>query len=87
MSRASERTRRPWIFLPSSRLLLKKRAPSLWILDEPYDALDTQGVEAVNGLLADHLARQGSVLLTSHLPLNLLGPVVHELDLQSGTLS
>ena len=69
-----------------ARLALE-RAPSLWILDEPYDALDTQGIEAVNGLLAAHLGREGSVLLTSHLPLNLVGPVVHELDLQSGTLS
>jgi heme exporter protein A len=29
-----------------ARLALE-RAPSLWILDEPYDALDTQGIEAV----------------------------------------
>ena len=38
----------------------------LWILDEPYDALDSDGIEAVNALLADNLARGGSVLLTSH---------------------
>jgi heme exporter protein A len=48
-----------------ARLALERQA-SLWILDEPYDALDSDGIEAVNALLAEHLARGGSVLLTSH---------------------
>ena len=39
---------------------------SLWILDEPYDALDVDGVACVNALLRENLARGGSVLLTSH---------------------
>jgi heme exporter protein A len=56
--------------------------PALWILDEPFDALDADGVVALNGLLADHLTRSGSVLLTSHLPLNaeLLHPTCIDLD-------
>lgn len=37
-----------------------------WILDEPFDALDTEGVRLVNGLLATHAARGGSALFTSH---------------------
>ncbi len=37
-----------------------------WILDEPYDALDVEGVELVSGLLAEHAARRGNVLFTSH---------------------
>jgi heme exporter protein A len=48
-----------------ARLALEREA-SLWILDEPYDALDSDGIEAVNALLAEHLAHGGSVLLTSH---------------------
>jgi heme exporter protein A len=48
-----------------ARLALE-RAASLWILDEPYDALDGDGVQAVNELLHAHLARGGAVLLTSH---------------------
>jgi len=48
-----------------ARLALE-RDPSLWILDEPYDALDVDGVQAVNELLHAHLARGGAVLLTSH---------------------
>ena len=42
-----------------ARLALE-RAPSLWILDEPYDALDTEGVQAVNRLLAAHLGRRAA---------------------------
>jgi heme exporter protein A len=48
-----------------ARLALESDA-SLWILDEPYDALDADGVHAVNELLHAHLARGGAVLLTSH---------------------
>ena len=48
-----------------ARLALEREA-ALWILDEPYDALDTDGMACVNALLHAHLARGGSVLLTSH---------------------
>lgn len=66
-----------------ARLALE-RTPSLWLLDEPFDALDTAGVEAVNHLLKGHLARGGSVLLTSHLALEASGPVATELTLDRG---
>ena len=39
---------------------------SLWLLDEPFDALDADGVERVNALLLQHLQRGGAVLLTGH---------------------
>lgn len=51
-----------------SRLALESK-PSLWVLDEPYEALDTHGVSALNALLDAHQSRGGSVLLTSHIPL------------------
>jgi len=57
-----------------ARLALEDQ-PSLWLLDEPFDALDADGVERVNGLLLDHLQRGGSVLLTSHLALDPSVPV------------
>ena len=62
--------------------LAVEREPGLWILDEPFDALDTDGMAVLNQLLAGHLARFGSVLLTSHVPLDarLLRPVCIELD-------
>lgn len=56
--------------------------PLLWILDEPFDALDIQGVETLDGLLSGHAQRGGSVVLTSHLALTLSNPqpIVVSLD-------
>jgi heme exporter protein A len=56
--------------------------PSLWLLDEPFDALDADGVERVNALLREHLQRGGGVLLTSHVPVDIGDPrpVVVDLD-------
>ena len=63
-----------------ARLALE-RGPALWILDEPYDALDGDGIERLDGLLHEHLARGGSVLLTSHQPPGASAPAMAELDL------
>ena len=65
-----------------ARLALEREA-SLWILDEPYDALDSDGIEAVNALLAEHLARGGSVLLTSHQAAGASAPPMHVVDLDA----
>ena len=64
-----------------ARLAVEDEA-ALWILDEPFDALDADGVATLNQLLADHLARGGNVLLTSHLPLDAerLRPLRIDLD-------
>ena len=37
-----------------------------WILDEPYDALDSDGAAIVDALLVAHATTGGSVLFTSH---------------------
>jgi heme exporter protein A len=47
-----------------ARLLLSS-AP-LWILDEPFTALDTGAVDLLQTLIADRVARGGMVLLTTH---------------------
>lgn len=62
--------------------LAAEQDASLWILDEPFDALDVDGVERLNGLLSEHVRRGGSVLLTSHLSLNttMLQPIEVDLD-------
>jgi heme exporter protein A len=62
--------------------LAAERCASLWLLDEPYDSLDADGVERVNDLLAAHVRRRGSVLLTSHVKLatSLLHPIEIDLD-------
>jgi heme exporter protein A len=48
-----------------ARLALES-APALWVLDEPFDALDVAGTATLHALLAAHRSRGGSVLLTSH---------------------
>jgi heme exporter protein A len=40
--------------------------PVLWILDEPYNALDAAAVESLQALLDAHLAAGGMVVLTAH---------------------
>lgn len=47
-----------------ARLYLS-RAP-LWILDEPFTAIDKQGVAEQEALLAAQVARGGSVVMTTH---------------------
>jgi heme exporter protein A len=66
-----------------ARLALEQ-GPALWILDEPFDALDLAGIEAVNRLLLAHLDGGGSILLTSHTELHGAGPVATELALDQG---
>jgi len=46
--------------------LVGEQDASLWLLDEPFDALDADGVERLNALLLQHLQRGGAVLLTGH---------------------
>lgn len=45
--------------------LLASQAP-LWVLDEPFVALDTKAVDGLRVLLAEHVAQGGMVLFTSH---------------------
>jgi heme exporter protein A len=53
--------------LVQARLLL--RPARLWVLDEPFTALDPAGVALMCELLGEHLARGGMALLTSHQPI------------------
>ena len=47
-----------------SRLLFSKK--KLWILDEPFSALDVKAVEFLQSVIAAHLENQGMVMLTTH---------------------
>lgn len=42
------------------------RPAKLWILDEPFNALDVQAIAQVQNLLKTHLAQGGLLVLTSH---------------------
>ena len=55
--------------------------PSIWLLDEPFDALDDEGVQALHELLSAQSRRGGSVLMTSHQAVALRDPVPQMLNL------
>lgn len=69
-----------------ARLALSLGQP-LWLLDEPFDALDADGVAALNALLAEHAERGGGTLLTSHQALSLAEPVPRIFDLDHHALA
>jgi heme exporter protein A len=48
-----------------ARLALSRSVP-LWILDEPFTALDAAATGCVQGLISDHVARGGAVMYTTH---------------------
>lgn len=50
-----------------ARLLIVQRP--LWLLDEPLDGLDAQGLQCFAGLLQGHLDAGGGAVITSHQPL------------------
>lgn len=60
-------------------------AHALWVLDEPFDALDASGVDTLLALLQAHRQSGGSLLFTSHQAVSL--PSCRTLDLPSGTTS
>lgn len=54
----------------------------LWIMDEPFTALDVSGVALVRNLLEAHLQRGGMAVLTSHQAVEVRGDVA-SLDLSA----
>ena len=54
-----------------ARLLVS--SAKLWVLDEPFVALDTMAQNALSEVINAHLAKQGMVLLTSHQAVSLGG--------------
>jgi heme exporter protein A len=45
---------------------LVSRAAKLWILDEPFTALDIKAIEMLEGLIGEHVSAGGMVVMTSH---------------------
>jgi len=52
---------------------LATRQAKLWILDEPFTALDVKAVELLNAALAEHLAGAGMAIVTNHQTINIPG--------------
>lgn len=50
--------------LAIARLIVSQHP--LWILDEPFTALDSRGIAMVKELMMEHIQRGGLVILTSH---------------------
>jgi heme exporter protein A len=65
-----------------ARLWLSRAA--LWILDEPFTALDKAGSAALLARLRGHAEAGGLVLLTSHQPLDLPAERLRRLSLHHG---
>jgi heme exporter protein A len=61
-----------------ARLLV--RPARLWVLDEPFTALDTKAVAQVSELIVEHVTRGGMAILTSHQTI----PLAHGKTLQVG---
>jgi heme exporter protein A len=64
-----------------ARLALSGAAP-LWVLDEPFTALDAEAVDCVQALIQQQLARGASVMLTTHQD-QLAAAVTYCIDLDS----
>jgi len=62
-----------------ARLLLS-RAP-LWILDEPFTALDMAAVDFLQSIIGEHVAQGGMVILTTHQEVSLTRGQVRQLRL------
>ena len=48
-------------------------AAALWVLDEPFTALDARGVAVVDAMLREHTGAGGGAMITSHHPVALSG--------------
>ena len=54
----------------------------LWILDEPFTALDTYGIELLHQRFQRHLEQSGSIILTSHQPLSWSGERLQKIRIE-----
>ena len=62
-----------------ARLMLDEQ-PRTWVLDEPFDALDSRSVDTLCDVIEANAGRGGAVLLTSHQSVALAG--AREFDLE-----
>ncbi|KAA8718531.1 cytochrome c biogenesis heme-transporting ATPase CcmA [Pseudomonas cannabina] len=59
--------------------------PSLWMLDEPFTALDRQGIAQLENHLAAHCEQGGMVVMTTHHTLSRLPAGYRDIDLAKGS--
>ncbi|EFN9671067.1 cytochrome c biogenesis heme-transporting ATPase CcmA [Escherichia coli] len=54
---------------------------TLWILDEPFTAIDVNGVDRLTQRMAQHTEQGGIVILTTHQPLNVAESKIRRISL------
>ncbi|HHH6378680.1 TPA: cytochrome c biogenesis heme-transporting ATPase CcmA [Escherichia coli] len=54
---------------------------TLWILDEPFTAIDVNGVDRLTQRMAQHTEQEGIVILTTHQPLNVAESKIRRISL------
>lgn len=64
-----------------ARLLITKAV--LWVLDEPFTALDVHAVDLLKGLIAKHIKEGGMAILTTHQHVEIDVGVLKEIDLSA----
>lgn len=62
-----------------ARLVVNRRP--LWVLDEPFVALDVAAVDWLAGIISAHLQRGGLAVMTTHQPVNIPAGAIKELRL------
>jgi heme exporter protein A len=67
-----------------ARLALASSVP-LWILDEPFNALDAAAVARLEGMIAVHVGAGGSAVLTTHLDVKIAAVDVMQVNLDQQT--
>lgn len=57
---------------------------SVWILDEPYTALDAHGIELIEARCAEFVKQGGAIVMTSHQPIQHTTENIRFLDMEFG---
>jgi heme exporter protein A len=68
-----------------ARLILSDHLP-LWILDEPFTALDSAAIDHMQTLISNHVARGATVVMTTHQEARLAAAPMITIDLDSRIL-
>jgi len=66
-----------------ARLVVSESLP-LWLLDEPFSALDASAARLAEGLIARHVARGATVVYTTHQEVRIEAAIARVIDLGSG---
>ena len=59
---------------------------NLWLLDEPYSALDSKGVEILNNTIKDAVSNNVAVLMTNHKKIEIEKLNVKNFKLEDGKI-